>query len=248
MTVNQDDLVIMDYKDLVALSNCAEEEKQSKLFPLLNKAFGATSTTSNNNNNNNDPANAQSLGLIAIRNIPNFIQAKDAFLPLAHKLATLPTDYLATYLTDEISMYNAGWSYGKEKLKDDKPDLAKASFYFNPVTDEPGSKEDRKMYPASYPVNKWPHEDKIPNFDKCGKNLGLIMKEVVALLAHHIDEYVKSQCGGYRISIGNEMENTEKVKGRLLYYFPHDVVEKTQEEGGKDNNEYDSWIGWHNDR
>ena len=166
-------------------------------------------------------------------------------------------------------MYNAGWSHGKEKLKDDKPDLSKGCFYFNPIVDVPGSEEDRKLYPCSYPVNLWPGEDVIPGFEAGGKKLGCIMKDVVSLLATHIDDYVNMQSefsasdgrskegeeGGYNVCMGEEMKHTEKVKGRLLYYFPHEMNhnETNKDESATSNNtnrndaEIDSWIGWHND-
>lgn len=41
-------------------------------------------------------------------------------------------------LEHEPSMYNVGWSHGKEKLGD-TPDFAKGSFYGNPLFDEPGT-------------------------------------------------------------------------------------------------------------
>jgi hypothetical protein len=41
-------------------------------------------------------------------------------------------------LEHEPSMYNVGWSHGKEKLGD-TPDFAKGSFYANPLYDEPGT-------------------------------------------------------------------------------------------------------------
>ena len=91
------------------------------------------------------------LGVLAIRGVPDFVKAKMDLLPQAHQLAHLPAEELLT-LEDEASMYNAGWSHGKEKLGD-KPDTAKGSFYFNPLTDAPGNDEDRAKYPVSYPKN-----------------------------------------------------------------------------------------------
>jgi hypothetical protein len=58
---------------------------------------------------------------------------------MSHKLAHLPKDVLAT-LEHEESMYNVGWSYGKEKLGD-KPDFGKGSFYANPLVCHPLHRE-----------------------------------------------------------------------------------------------------------
>eukprot|EP00591_Stephanopyxis_turris_P006150 CAMPEP_0195524592 /NCGR_PEP_ID=MMETSP0794_2-20130614/24516_1 /TAXON_ID=515487 /ORGANISM="Stephanopyxis turris, Strain CCMP 815" /LENGTH=397 /DNA_ID=CAMNT_0040654845 /DNA_START=1 /DNA_END=1191 /DNA_ORIENTATION=+ len=232
------DLVIVDFADIVA-NPTGKDGNGKDIAPILARAFGGE----------------KCLGVLAIRNIPGFCEAKQSFLPKAHTLAHLPKPYLETFLEDEKSFYNAGWSHGKEKLRGDKPDLAKGSFYFNPVTDRPGSESDREKYPASYPCNIWPDEKFIPGFEGAAKNLGKLMHTVVSHLARHIDAYASSRLNK---STGLEekliqypedflydtMHNTEKLKGRLLYYFP------LESDAGDDNNEEDnedSWIGWHND-
>jgi hypothetical protein len=280
-------LVIINYNDLLEQSQNAGPHTKtqlasSSLSSQLSQAFGS---------------HPHALGLIAIRNIPAFLSTKQAFLPLAHKLAHLPPSYLEEHLTDEASMYNAGWSHGKENLASSasadgkvrvRPDLHKASFYFNPITDVPGSEEDRRMYPVSYPVNRWPEEEVLPDLERLGKKLGTLMRDAVAVLANHVDAYVREEMeremememvgshgGGtgsgattaaapsYTISMGKEMKVTEKVKGRLLYYFPLNANDNDNEEkedddddlaqdqanesGDSTNDNEDSWIGWHND-
>lgn len=278
------DLVIIDYQDLLlpptssttttttADSNKVNTKRQ-KLHSIFHKAFGTSTSLSPSPSPSPSPSSSKtntnnSLGLIAIRNIPNFIKSKTQFLPLAYKLATLPPSKLST-LTNPKSMYNSGWSHGKEKLKNNQPDLSKGCFYFNPIVDVPGTIEEREMYPTSYPVNIWPGEDMIPGggFERCGKDLGCLMKDVVTLLASHIDDYVKAQMqssgtnvekegegegySGSACCMGEEMKHTEKVKGRLLYYFPQDTDMNRDETKNNNNNnndpEIDSWIGWHND-
>jgi len=168
------------------------------------------------------------LGVIAIRNIPGFLEAKRAMLPQAHTLAHLPAETLKT-LEDEVSLYNAGWSHGKEKLGD-KPDFAKGSFYFNPLTDAPGTQEDRDKFPVSYPCNIWPTEA-MPTFEATAKALGCLMHKQVVSLSSHIDKFAKSKVPNYPDNlISNAMETTEKAKGRLLYYFPlpDDVLAKVR--------------------
>ncbi len=236
MMEEEEALVIIDYKDLMT----DPINTTTELSSLLSQAFGS---------------NTNSLGVIAVRNIPFFVETKQAFLPVAHKLAHLPLAYLEKHLTDEASMYNSGWSHGKEKLGD-VPDFHKASFYFNPITDTPGTAEDRKLYPVSYPLNKWPDRDVLPELEDLGKKLGTLMRDTVALLAKHVDQYVKLNCTEYDSSMGNEMMSTEKVKGRLLYYYPLDLdnnddkqddfkaTRKEDEEKGESD---DSWIGWHAD-
>lgn len=144
-------------------------------------------------------------------------------------------------LTDHKSLYNSGWSHGKEKLKGDKPDLAKGSFYFNPLTDIPGTDDDREQYPLSYPLNVWPKEKDLPGFKACAVSLGCLLHNVALDLARHIDIYVAARVKGYsRHLLYDAIKDTCKAKGRLLYYFP-------LEEAERENIEEDSWIGWHND-
>jgi len=108
-------LVIVDYQDIASSKDLS--------LHLLRAFGGRQSSTSDS-----------PLGIIAIRNIPHFLDAKQRFLPLAHALAHLDPEYLEKNLSDPKSLYNAGWSHGREKLGD-VPDLAKASYYFNPITD-----------------------------------------------------------------------------------------------------------------
>ena len=215
-------LVIVDFEDIADASKDLSAE--------LECAFGGRLSSTDA---------ASPLGIIAIRNIPNFVEAKNAFLPMAHALAHLnPECY--NELEDPTSFYNAGWSHGKEKLGDE-PDYAKASYYFNPLTDVPGTKEDRETYPASYPCNKWPNEDFLPqlkHFKQNAQKLGKIMHQTVAHVAKHIDAMAAKKVVGYRKDLlFDAMQNTEKAKGRLLYYYPIE----------EDQLKEDNWIGWHND-
>ena len=251
-------VVIIDYEDL--LSDPEEPSSKVKLYPLLTRAFGSKTYGNSNSVSEPSPPHPPPLGLIAIRNIPTFVSKKQKLFQKIFNLATLPQDYLEGNLTDAKSLYNAGWSHGKEKLgRNATPDLSKASFYFNPITDVPGTEEERDLYPASYPCNIWPDESVTPGFEDCAKSLGCLMKDVVVLLARHIDVFVSDviensdESKRKLVKIGAEMEKTEKVKGRILYYFPLDIENGSAEEKctNKTTNtitkKEDSWIGWHND-
>lgn len=211
-------LVTINYNDLL---NVNDEECSSNLLTKLASAF----------------TEQDSLGIIFISNIPEFSKCKREFLPLAYSLANLPEQYREEKLADPESFYNAGWSFGKEKLGDN-PDFAKASFYFNPITDTPGTAELRQKYPASYPCNKWP-TDLLPQLEPAGKKLGRLMKDVVAKLAYHVDIYIQSKCPSYLSILASSLTDTQKVKSRLLYYYPHLHTSASSQS--------DSWIGWHND-
>jgi len=209
------DIVVVEYSDLIA----ANGEDDPSILQRIEQAFGASG-----------------YGILAIRGVPGFVEAKNACLTQAYDLAHLKPEELNA-LEDPVSWYNAGWSHGKEMLKDNQPDLAKASFYFNPMTDVPGTAEERVKYPVSYPLNKWPH-DALPALEPASKHLGCLMKNVAVYLSKYIDTYAQSQCPAYPTSmLYNAMKETEKVKGRLLYYYPL---------AGSDDSP-DSWIGFHND-
>jgi isopenicillin N synthase-like dioxygenase len=231
-------------------------------------------------------------GLIAIRNVPEFASAKQALLSQAHELAHLPPNELQA-LEDPDSLYNAGWSYGKEKLGD-KVDMNKSSFYYHPLTDVPGTEEDRKAFPLAYPSNKWPLS--IPHFEVNAKRLGEILYQVTVQVSRHLDhldtgsqpdiscdaqqtgtsETLTSENGSQqhasteedkdqspnsietaqtRVSLYNLLKVTDKVKARLLYYYPTgqnanstSSIDKEQStDSGNDTLKLDSWIGWHND-
>lgn len=148
-------------------------------------------------------------------------------------------------MTDHKSLYNAGWSFGKEKLKGDKPDLSKGSFYYNPLTDMPGTEADREQFPLSYPCNVWPKDEDLPGFKDSAVSLGKLLHNVVVDLSCHIDHLVKSKVDGYKEhTLYEAMQKTDKAKARLLYYFPLRNVASNECSA---EIEEDSWIGWHND-
>jgi hypothetical protein len=78
----------------------------------------------------------------------------------------------------------------------------------------------------------------MPELEPAFKQLGKTMFESILLLAGQIDRYCESQLSTYeRGSLRRELSTSQKVKGRLLYYYP------PPEDVTPDNN----WIGWHND-
>lgn len=225
MSSSNSRLVILDYADI------SSDPSTNDLSSHLERAFGGSLDKSNE---------SSPLGIIAVRNVPGFLAAKRAFLLQAHTLAHLDETYLDEHLTDEKSFYNAGWSRGKEKLGD-KPDFAKASYYFNPLTDTPGTVDERSKYPASYPVNKWPNEGEtnLDQFKHNATELGRIMHQAVVMLSRHIDSLASQKVEGYQKDLlYGAMKETQKTKSRLLYYYPLD---------GTGNGSFDNWIGWHND-
>ncbi|EER17065.1 conserved hypothetical protein [Perkinsus marinus ATCC 50983] len=187
------DLVIVEYEDVT----CPEADLSEAVY----KAFGP-----------------DGIGAIGIRGVPHWEELWRSVLPLSHKLATLPPSKLQA-LEHEPSMYNVGWSHGKEKLGD-KPDLAKGSFYFNPLTDDP-LPELREAFPWAVPKNLWPAETDIPDMRGRCRALGCTMYDMAKALSRHVDLLATSRVNGYAPNtLYKEMSKTQKAKGRLLYYFP----------------------------
>ena len=233
-TVNEANVVIVEWTDLVASAPSSSKTSSSEIEQLLEQAYGPTGT-----------------GILAIRGVPGFVEAKNAFLPEAHKLATLPAAYLEEHLTDAKSLYNAGWSHGKEKLGANKPpDTAKGSFYFNPISDLPGTAELREQYPYSYPLNVWPDESVLPGFTDKARAIGKILLQACEQVARHVDALAAKSCPSYPNNLlYNNIQGTDKVKARLLYYFPLDPPNEQQQQltTTTTSTPEDSWIGWHND-
>jgi isopenicillin N synthase-like dioxygenase len=252
-TYNEANVIVIDYRDLIG-NHRADDGNDTKdtnkaLQQSLYAAFGAP----------------DACGLIAIRNVPGFVSSKQALLPQGYDLAHLsPTQLQA--LEDPDTLYNAGWSFGKEKLGD-VVDTAKASFYYHPLADVPGSDSDREKYPLSYPSNKWPPSDAILEFEVNAKRLGSILYQVTVQLSRQLDRSFDSDAtdscttnitrvddtvrleefksSSSSISLYDLLKDTDKIKARLLYYYP--TTNATSNTTSSSNDKFDSWIGWHND-
>jgi hypothetical protein len=93
------DIVSISYDDLVRNTSLDDSGVESLLIDSIAEAFGASG-----------------LGIIAIRDVPNFQALRSRLLPLSQRLATLSNDQLDQITVPE-SIYQVGWSYGKEKLE-----------------------------------------------------------------------------------------------------------------------------------
>lgn len=210
-------LVVLEYKDLVEGVDLSDK---------LYQAYGPNG-----------------LGALTIRGIPGYSKLRADLLPLSRQLAHLPPADLAE-LEDSKSMWNTGWSFGKEKLGDE-PDTNKGSFYGNPLYDFPANSiEQANKFPFFYPPNIWPSKA-IPALEPAFKDMGSCMVAVTTLLSSHIDKLSLARVPGYTPRLLQScLAETRKVKGRLLYYFP-----KAREGNDSELNvvKEDGWIGWHND-
>jgi len=175
------------------------------------------------------------LGVLTISGVPEFAQLRRNLLPMGRKLAYLPKNELAA-LEHPASLWNAGWSHGHEKMGDE-PDVHKGSFYANPLYDVMANDKEIEKYPFFYPKNIWPKQS-LPELAPAFKKLGANMYQTVLLLCKQIDRLTEKNVPTYKKgSLFQQLQQTRKIKGRLLYYFPVDAAQASE----------DGWIGWHND-
>ena len=168
------------------------------------------------------------LGLLVVRGIPGFVEARAAALPFSHSFATLPEAVKQKYI-HEPSFYSFGWSHGKEKFSG-QPDFAKGSYYFNPIHDTPTSVPPASLPPTLLPFlhpNIWPTAEDCPGFEPAAKQLAGLMVSAGAELARHVDAYVAQHHAALSSTPIPPSQSLERIvrascthKARLLYYFP----------------------------
>jgi len=144
-------------------------------------------------------------------------------------------------MVDAKSFYSVGWSHGKEMMSEGKPDLAKGSFYANPLYDRPVDDEELiNKYPAFCAPNIWPKEQ-LPALEHVFKAMGKLVIDVGLLLAKQCDAHVHKTNPNYPSNKMFEIISKGRTpKARLLHYFP-------MTEGQFKDDDFSSWCGWHND-
>lgn len=160
------------------------------------------------------------LGILLVKNVPGFVEKRQALLPLALEFAKLPEEKKKQY-EDAASNYSFGWSHGKEILQDGKADIYKGSYYANPQYNRPT--EDPKLikdYPEYCAPNVWPTAE-IPQLEEAFMNLGRLIVEVGVKVAKHCDQYVEARCPSYeKGKLQRILSTSRAAKARLLHYFP----------------------------
>jgi len=214
-------IVVLKYADLVAGNNLTAEVEQ---------AFGYNG-----------------LGILAVSGVAEFAEQRARLLPLGRRFANLSDEVKGLY-EHPSSFYSFGWSHGKEKLQG-RPDLAKGSFYNNPLYNDPFESDPDilREYASFAHPNIWPTEH-LPELEGAFMSLGSTMCEVGYLVADQCDKLVKMHSPLYEAGKLKRTISTSRVtKARLLHYFP-----KTQEEVNAANSlgeehAFSGWCGWHND-
>lgn len=190
------------------------------------------------------------LGIIAISDVPEYVDLRRKLLPLASKLAALAegnADFKRKY-EDPESSYSFGWSCGQEILQDGMADKSKGSFYANPLIDEPTVDEDLlHKYPQYTRPNIWPR-DELPDLEVAFKRLGKLIFDVGRMLLGHCEKFLSL----HDVPAGQLEQcllNSFATKGRLLCYLPHSTDSgKSRDDNKRCKMEMQrNWCGWHKD-
>eukprot|EP00744_Colponema_vietnamica_P007069 GILI01010209.1.p2 GENE.GILI01010209.1~~GILI01010209.1.p2 ORF type:complete len:402 (-),score=108.60 GILI01010209.1:234-1439(-) len=213
--VKRGNLIVLDFNDLLRGKDLSQD---------IHNAYGL-----------------EGLGILAVRNIPNYIEYRSNLLPLASTFAHLPESIKQKYV-HESSHYSFGWSHGKERLEGGRLDLAKGSYYGNPQFDNPT--KDQKLiqqFPEYCHPNIWPTED-LPQLESAFKNLGQLIVRVGSMVASQCDRLVASAVPSWPTGkLQRTIDTSRTCKARLLHYFA------TDKPGFNNSEDMSSWCGWHND-
>jgi len=179
MTQTEPLLVVVDYAQLTDTSVDLSRE--------IDEAFGPSG-----------------LGIISVRNVPNFKSLRRNLLPLAARFWRLPDEVKHQY-EDADSCFNVGWSCGKETLEDGTPDTRKGSFFANPLEDVPTrDPELLQQFPSYTRPNLWPTKE-LPELEPAFKELGRLIYDVGILISKHCDKYVANA------GVGNPSSSLQDV-------------------------------------
>ena len=217
-------IVTIPYQDLLQFDS---SNINNQMLEKIGEAFGS---------------GADCLGILAVTDVPGLSEKRERLLPLARRLAV--SDNLDVYEHPE-SLFQVGWSHGREIFAG-RPDVAKGSFYANPVEDNLAQLRQvtpsmARENPAFFAPNVWPTTC-MPELEPAFKELGHLVVAVGQLLTKPCDAYVKFRCPGYQHDkLSSVLDKSKCHKGRLLHYFARDVplLDHTTTDDG--------WCGWHND-
>lgn len=182
-----------------------------------------------------------SLGLIVIKNIPQFKEARESFLYKGYLLSQQSEEYLKTLELPKAD-YNVGWSKGR-CFADGGFDYMQGSFYARLLSEHLIDESDPEME-KNY-KNIWPC--RLDGFKESFRTLGNIMLEIQLKLLKQIDKYIEhkikeSNPKGTFFSLYDCVKEKNDVIGRLLAYYPVESFDHTKYKGSPDN-----WCGWHRD-
>lgn len=156
------------------------------------------------------------------------------------------------------SNFLAGWSHGKETLKDGSYDTLKGSYYVN-CTFYRGKGcvvNPSADFPEFTAPNVWPAETSIPGFRVAFEKLCTLIIDTAVLVARACDQYAVTYIDDYKPGyMEHVVESSTITKARLLHYFPPAACSKSSQATNIDQHpppstarDPDSWCATHIDR
>ena len=143
----------------------------------------------------------------------------------------------------------AGWSLGKETLKNGQADTFKGSYYANcafyvdPALEcaRPTPEFSPDTFPEYLSPNMWPPENVLPGFKPAVTELCRLIIDVAVLVARACDRFAEREIQGYpKGYLEHVVSTSNTTKARLLHYFPQDVH-------SNDGTSEDDWCATHLD-
>jgi isopenicillin N synthase-like dioxygenase len=242
-------IVTICYQDLLDIQNAQHNVDLShRLVEQIGQAYGS-----------------EGLGILSVSGIPNVVALRKQLLPLAAKIPQLRD--LERCVVEE-ACYAVGWSHGKEEFSGE-PDLAKGSFYANPLVSDlhqamlkrrqhSDAKKDKdcmyeeelaRLVKTNYPFfapNVFP--ESLPELEGAIADMGQLIARVGRMIAKVCDVYCAHQ--GVEVALEKILNESLNCKARLLHYFAtadFSTVASDEDEK-KDETSNDSLIcGWHRD-
>ena len=178
--------------------------------------------------------NEKGLGLIVINNVPELKEKRKNLLTSIKQFAEMPDTIKEKYV-DEKSLYSFGWSHGKEKMSNGIADIAKGSYYANPLKDIiTQDKNLKEQFPEIYSDNIWP--DELPELKENFNNTTEILIKIGLQFCIHLDNFLTTKTNGkHDNQFFDIISKSITHKGRMLHYFPNN------------SNQIDGLCGWHLD-
>ena len=171
--------------------------------------YSELATSSDLSKQINSALGKEGLGIIAVKNIPDYLEMRKNILRSGRALALLSNEQKESIIVRGAN-YPIGWRCGTDHYQGIS-NISQASFFANPEVDFPQTE---------WPPNVWPHNS-LPNLEREFKLFGSKLIQVSSLLAKHLDIYISSLVKDYIPGTLYDIITNQRCQvGRLIHYFP----------------------------
>lgn len=183
------------------------------------------------------------LGLLVIKNIPNYPEKREKILKKGLDLSQLSEEKLLA-LEKPKANYHVGWGKGKSYTENDYEYLC-SHFYSRSTVDGLKCKDDPELE-ENY-KNIWPKENDVPGFKNSFIEMGTLMTNVQINMLPHLDKYLQKVFMGYSGSTFTSFSHSHDSVSRLIIYHPSNSLPKEVLQSSKGESAKKNWAGWHRD-